>query len=419
MKRAIYTLFSIAMALVLSVSCDSSDDVLDDLDLYQQDDSDVRASQEPTIIGGKICIYTASELACIGVNSSFPLDDDYVLMNNITLSGTWTPIAPSYDKAFTGTFDGGGNSVSGLSISTGADYQGLFGFISNGAGIYDLTISSPSVRGGDYVAALAAYVEESTIDGCSVVGGSVSGENRVGGVVGTIAVYSEIISCNNSASITCSDNTAGGVAGYAADSPVRWCYNTGSISYGSHLGGVVGWTHSAPLLGCYNTGAVSGTSECGGVVGSNFAPYAIVYACYNTGRVSGTYRIGGIIGLSMAPLYGCYNTGVVWGSSESGNIAGYSRSSNGFCYYIAQDGSYVSAAGVGSGSGNGTVILASSISDLNSKVDDINDADSGISYFTTNDTRTDIQNTFGIKYADVYYVKGNPVNSVLPTIVER
>jgi len=71
-----------------------------------------------------IPIATQADLEKIGTEASHPLDGDYVLTNDIVLSGQWTPIAPVVmdngvpilDYKFTGTFDGNGKTISGLFI---------------------------------------------------------------------------------------------------------------------------------------------------------------------------------------------------------------------------------------------------------------------------------------------------------------
>ena len=69
---------------------------------------------------------------------------------------SWTPIG-NYDNSdpiddngsqFTGIFDGGGHSITGLYINSEVDnYQGLFGFAGNGGAVRNLSVSGEITEG--------------------------------------------------------------------------------------------------------------------------------------------------------------------------------------------------------------------------------------------------------------------------------
>lgn len=85
-----------------------------------------------------IPIYDAWDMAKIGNDDAYPLDGSYMLMNDIDMSdyGNWTPIAYTTvsslnsvtDAAFQGVFNGGGHTISNLTVSSSGDrrYLGLF-----------------------------------------------------------------------------------------------------------------------------------------------------------------------------------------------------------------------------------------------------------------------------------------------------
>ena len=117
-----------------------------------------------------INIASAADLAKIGVEPSHPLDGDYLVTNDIALSGQWTPIAPVVlddgvpilDYKFTGTFDGNGKTISGLFIedlTDGACCKALFGCIWGGVVKRLKLRGSIAMRneagGGTYVGGLA------------------------------------------------------------------------------------------------------------------------------------------------------------------------------------------------------------------------------------------------------------------------
>ena len=64
-------------------------------------------------------------------------DINITLDKNIDLTGkVWTPIGTDYDNSYTGTFDGGGHTITGLTVTTNDEYAGLFGYLgifNNGA----------------------------------------------------------------------------------------------------------------------------------------------------------------------------------------------------------------------------------------------------------------------------------------------
>lgn len=112
------------------------------------------------------CIYTKEDLiefrdlvnkGSSGINA--------ILMDNIDMEGeSWTPIGADLDYYYAGTFDGGGYTISNLTIdSSEGDYQGLFGCVKGGS-ISNLTLKDSQVEVGIYVGALCGYIiSETTI----------------------------------------------------------------------------------------------------------------------------------------------------------------------------------------------------------------------------------------------------------------
>ena len=63
-------------------------------------------------------------------------------------ANVWTPIG-TYDNQYTGTFDGKGNTVSGLYFNDESmHYVGLFGYISSGATVQNVGVIDSYLRGG-------------------------------------------------------------------------------------------------------------------------------------------------------------------------------------------------------------------------------------------------------------------------------
>lgn len=106
----------------------------------------------------------------------------------------WTPIGSS-SHAFEGTFKGNNHTITGLTINNGAlDNAGLFGYC-NGATISYLTVIAGSISADENVGVLAGTLISSTVTGCSVSATSISGTRNVSVLVGYRDKVSGITSC--------------------------------------------------------------------------------------------------------------------------------------------------------------------------------------------------------------------------------
>ena len=217
-------------------------------------------------------------------------DINITLDKNIDLTGKdWTPIGTSYDNSYTGTFDGGGHTITGLTITTKDQFVGLFGYLNRAGTVKNVVmegiqITSNHVLMSGNTGGVVGY-SWGTIENCSV-SGSVSGTNCVGGVVGSQKAGS-IIGCSSSA-IVKGTRYVGGVAGEKWGTMTA-CYATGNVTLEINSpqdlsgGGVVGLNGGSTVLACYATGNVNskgsntGNVHIGGLFGDN---YTVVTACY-------------------------------------------------------------------------------------------------------------------------------------------
>ena len=221
-------------------------------------------------------------------------DINITLDKNIDLTGKgWTPIGTDYDNAYTGTFDGGGHTITGLTVTTNDEYAGLFGYLSNfnnAAGtVKNVVMEGVQItnnRSSGFAGGVAGY-SDGTIENCSV-SGSVSGTVYVGGVVGA-QIGGSITGCSSSATVKGTVDV-GGVAGQTNSSAtLTACYATGNVIIEMHPkkniagGSLVGMNAGSSLLACYATGNVTSTGSStgymhiGGFLGNN---YTTVTACY-------------------------------------------------------------------------------------------------------------------------------------------
>ncbi|WP_419514279.1 fimbrillin family protein [Leyella stercorea] len=215
-------------------------------------------------------------------------DINITLDKNIDLTGKdWTPIGTSFDNSYTGTFDGGGHTITGLTITTKDQFVGLFGYLNRAGTVKNVVMEGIQITSNHMFGNTGGVAGFSwgTIENCSV-SGSVSGTKCVGGVVGAQKAGS-ITGCSSSAPVKGTVDV-GGVAGEKWGSMTA-CYATGNVTLEIDSpknlsgGGLVGFNGGSGVLACYATGNVTSTGSStgnvhiGGLFGDN---YTTVTACY-------------------------------------------------------------------------------------------------------------------------------------------
>ena len=238
---------------------------------------------------GSYTVYNADGLLNIAelVNGG-KTDINITLDKNIDLTGKdWTPIGTSFDNSYTGTFDGGGHTITGLTITTKDQFVGLFGYLNRAGTVKNVVMEGIQITSNHMFGNTGGVAGFSwgTIENCSV-SGSVSGTKCVGGVVGAQKAGS-ITGCSSSATVKGTVDV-GGVAGEKWGSMTA-CYATGNVTLEIDSpknlsgGGLVGFNGGSGVLACYATGNVTSTGSStgqvhiGGFLGNN---YTTVTACY-------------------------------------------------------------------------------------------------------------------------------------------
>ena len=274
-------------------------------------------------------------------------------------------------RAYTGTFDGQGHTVSGLNITSlgGRQKLGLFGVAQ------DAVIENLTVRGNIDLTGVRSYDTTTgyiiggvlgsgegggvTIRSCvsqvdisvSFVNDQKAQNSAVGGLVGRLSGSGshEITNCRNEGRIYTafepgayylggSDGNGGqgGIVGFiGASAQLERCVNTGTVYAGraAGVGGIVGNAGDSgvtiTLNQCANQGAVSNDTGgvllrkggTGGIIGLAPKGSITVSSCYNTGTVAGSAIVGGILGGEKGEhtssqygnqnltLENCYNAG--------------------------------------------------------------------------------------------------------------
>lgn len=304
-------------------------------------------------------IGTAQEMAWLAyaVNNQMESEGYYaVLTADIDLGYCQWPVigvlSSNGQRAYTGTFDGQGHTVSGLNITSlgGRQKLGLFGVAQ------DAVIENLTVRGNIDLTGVRSYdtttgyiiggvlgsgegggegsgvtirncVSQVDISVAFAAGEQKSQNSAVGGLVGRLSGSGshEITDCRNEGRVYTSfapgayylggsggNGGQGGIVGFiGASAQLKCCVNTGTVYAGraAGVGGIVGNAdgsskESITLNQCANQGAVSNDTGgvllrkggTGGIIGLAPTGSVTVSSCYNAGAVAGSAIVGGILG---------------------------------------------------------------------------------------------------------------------------
>lgn len=298
-------------------------------------------------------ITSASDLQTLATNVNSGLDygGTYFLQTaDIDLSSisNWTPIGISSTYYFNGEYNGNDYSIKNMTITTTANYAGLFGYCSSRAMLENIIMENVSISGTySYVGSVVGYITGGDVDTCYATG-TIAGAGNIGGVAGYLYNGAGIYRCASAVTINATGSNVGGVVGgsnYTAY--IEQCYNSGTVtSTGSNVGGIIGYCYRyGRIVNCYNVAPISGASYVGGIVG---------YYSYYGDSASSSYHIKF-----------CYNTGALKTTSTStaastsyiGGIAGvaydcYVYSNWAYCSITSGSGSYTNSGGIAGSNGS-------------------------------------------------------------------
>lgn len=323
-------------------------------------------------------IGTAQEMAWLAYAVNNQMESESycaVLTADIDLGYCQWPVigvlSSNGQRAYTGTFDGQGHTVSGLNITSlgGRQKLGLFGVAQ------DAVIENLTVRGNIDLTGVRSYDTTTgyiiggvlgsgegggvTIRSCvsqvdisvSFVNDQKAQNSAVGGLVGRLSGSGShtLTDCRSEGRVytafapgACYLGGSGGDGGQAgivgfisAGARLERCVNAGEVYAGraAGVGGIVGSAGSSgtevTLSQCANQGAVSNDTGgvllrkggTGGIIGLAPTGSVTVSSCYNTGAVAGSAIVGGILGGEKGEhtssqygnqnltLENCYNAG--------------------------------------------------------------------------------------------------------------
>ena len=275
------------------------------------------------------------------------------LTANIDLTSveSWTPIG-SLKQPFTGSFDGDGHSITGMSItfdsddkSIGAPYLGLFGYVKGTAdkkaeiknlmlsGKLDITenyrnsfaYSGGLVGGAEYV----SFTDITTNVAVTAKKGSAPYPwSYVGGFAGTVK-NADFLRCVNNGTVTTDGDYVSGFAAKSETTTYTSCVNNGAITGRTKIGGFGGAVKSTKTVDSYNTGTIGlaayngGNQGIGGLFGE-MGYGSTLTRCYNTGAVTGDCYVGGLVGSVGSGSDAANGPSYIVDSYNSGSITGHS-----------------------------------------------------------------------------------------------
>jgi hypothetical protein len=227
----------------------------------------------------------------------------------------------------------------------GSDKVGVVSGDAEGGEFYDIHVTNSTVvaEGSDEVGGLLGYGVETIMEGCDY-NGTVTGVNRVGGLVGYEEVSITMSDCYNLGSVNGYIRVGGLIGSVEGTLNMTDSFNKGDIvsspeeTFGSYegVGGLVGAVWQSTILRSYNEGDIStsgGELYVGGLIGGG--GLVNIQQSYNIGNIevasssSGDYNgIGGILGSGInVTILDSYNWGdisqdLIYGVTEAPPIGG-------------------------------------------------------------------------------------------------
>ena len=260
----------------------------------------------------------------------------YVLGTNIDASstaggkGVWgeTGFIPvgTRDNAFTGSLDGQGHTISGLYINLpDTRYVGLIGYTEAGSVISHVGMLGGSISGEDYVGGLVGSNAGLVSD--SYATGTISGDDKVGGLAGS---NGGLVSNSYATGTISGDDRIGGLIGLNDQGAVKDSHASGNVSGSGRVGGLIGEMDHGTVTGSHASGTVVGVEDrVGGLVGENYN--GTITGSYATGTVVGQEdRVGGLVGENYnGTITGSYATGNASGLRNVGGLVGDNNGDDG------------------------------------------------------------------------------------------
>ena len=283
----------------------------------------------PALAAGEddiIYIHTTKDLCTLSDSCAYDVwsrGKTVLLTADISLRGVdFEPIA-----SFSGTFNGGGHTISGLTLTDSLSPAGLFLTLERGAFVHALKVEGQVAPGGTKEA-VGGIVGRNygTLEECSFFG-VVKGDSAVGGIAGRNEAGGLVANCTVSGSVSANRYT-GGIAGYNLGT-LRACINSASVNTANVDPTLslddLSIDPASSLTDLVSVGAVesrNATSDTGGIAGYSSGS---LLSCINRGAVGYPhfgYNVGGGAGRSDGFVDFGSNYGMIYGRKDVGGIVG-------------------------------------------------------------------------------------------------
>lgn len=219
---------------------------------------------------------------------------------------------------FDGTFEGNGHQISNVSLDKKGSNYGFFRYIGELGTVNQLIVagSIAASGSGENIGGIVG-TNYGTVKNCSFVG-SVTGQNRVGGIAGSNKATGSIVHGTSNAVVLATNDT-GGIAG-KNEGMISGCTNSSSVN--------VEELETSLNLGAVDIGSLNLTkrvvnrNNMGGIAGSSAG---VISDCTNAGIIGFNhtgYNVGGIAGSQSGTVLNCKNTGTIYGRKDVGGIVG-------------------------------------------------------------------------------------------------
>lgn len=330
-------------------------------------------------------VSSGEQLKAIQNADSDALGYNYALMGDINASDVenYVAIGTNSQNGFTGTFDGRGNRIIGLTVS--GENAGIFSTVGEGGVVKDVNIYSGTFTGTTTAGAVAGE-NNGRIEGIVTFGNTVTSNGNAGGIVGVNNNGGAVYDVESTGSVIAGSSSAvagglvgknnGGLANSFSDSAVTVAtgvtldkdttalggvvgINNGNVQYvdslgvtnggatsSSNIGGIIG-TNNGNMYSGYNESIVSGKDNVGGIIGENEGKYGndkwnggTVANVVNATGVTGTgNKVGGLLGTNIGSVENGRNNGTITGNEYVGGLVGNNASKNSVLTNLVNDSS--------------------------------------------------------------------------------
>lgn len=242
------------------------------------------------------------------------------LVSSLNMSGiNFVPIG-AQGVGFIGRFDGGGNTISGLTVLSEEDDVGLFGTLGIGGVVDDVHITGGRVYGNNQVGGIVGN-NGGTVTTCSFRGTVEGAGSSVGGICGLVRGVNEYKDFSSSA------ESSPGESGETDETEASSQEDVPPIP-----GGDDGFDQPAgKVIQCVSNAEVRGHSHVGGLAG-DINGQALVQDCYALGSVTAIpskasgetpNSIGGFCGVVNGSISRCYASAEVYTEASSKIVGGF------------------------------------------------------------------------------------------------